>query len=204
MGEQAFAGGKIDQKEVRKSTKYKSFPSAGFGVWGQEIREKHPDQLNNAIMARIKHVSERIDQYLPPYNEHYKVDQSLALQLETAFDDLAQLYLQVYKEGGGGYLQPLTEDGHYSYEPIKKFDEKLEEIHDLVINSQKPFFDEERGKILLDEKGNPTESNAGAGYKELSDDEKKVLHEQGVEMLKKSVEKINNLKQTLTSRSSLV
>jgi|GEM_PF-2197996 len=195
---------KNEVPEERKSAKYKNFPNAGPGVWGKEIREKHYDKLHDSIMARIKHVSERIDQYLPPYNEHYKVDQSLALQLETGFDDLAQLYLEITREGNGGYFNPIKEDGHYSYEPIIAFDEKLEEVHDLIIKAEKPLFDQQRGKVLVDSEGNVIEGAAGAGYKELSDEEKKDLHEQGVTMLKQAIEKIDDLKNILTTRSSLV
>ncbi len=186
--------------EERKSAKYQKFPNAGPGVWGKEIREKHYDQLHDSIMARIKHVSSRIDQYLPPYNEHYKIDQSLALQLETSFDDLAQLYLEIAKEGSGGYFTPANEKGVYTYEPIIAFDEKLEEIHDLIIKAEDPLFKEKQGNYLVD----PEVKLANAKYKDYSEQEKNTLHEDGVGMLTKAVEKINNLKQILISRSSLV
>lgn len=179
----------VQAPEERKSTKYKSFPEARLGLWGPEVREKHYDKLDDAIMGRIKHVSSRIDQYLPPYAEHYGIDQSLAINLENSFDELAQLYLQCAKEGYGQYLYPLKEDGNtYSYEPIKVFDEKLEKIQELIINAETPLF-EEKNEVK---------------NKDLTIEEKNILHEQGVKMLKEAVEKIHSLTEIIKSRSPLI
>jgi hypothetical protein len=169
----------------RKSSKYKSFPDAGIGVWGSEIREKSYDKLHNAVMGRIKHISGRIDSYLPPYDKNYKVDQSLAVNLENSFDELAQLYLELAKEGYGGYFYPIKEDKTYSFEVIKVFDEKFEEIHNLILEAEAPLFEEKHQSD------------------KLSDEEKNVLREKGINMLKEAVEKINKLKQALLSRYPL-
>jgi hypothetical protein len=191
---------KPTNNEERKSAKYKSFPDAAPGTWGAEIREKHPDRLHDAILARIKHVSGRIDQYLPPYDKHYGVDQALALELENSFDELSQLYLQYAREGYGKYFYPEDKDGKYSFDIIKAFDQRLEKIHSLIINSEKPFFDEKQGKILVDKEGKTIEGTVGDGYKELSEEEKKTLHEKGISMLKEALDKIITLKTALESR----
>jgi len=197
--EQAFSGEKVIKKEERKSEKYQTgfFSTSYAGNWGSKIRENQPDQLHYAIMARIGHVSRRIDSYI---NTGYKVDQSLALNLENSFDELAQLYLEISKEGSGKYLEPLKEDGHYSYEPMKALDEKLEEIHDLIIKAEEPFFTEREGKFLVD----PNAKLNEAKYQDYSEGEKKDLHEQGTTMLQSAVSKIKDLKNILESRASLV
>jgi hypothetical protein len=169
----------------KKSDKYKSFPAAQLGLWGPEVRKDHPDQLHEAIMGRIRHVAERLNQYLPPYESNYKVDQSLAFELETAFDELAQAYLEVAKEGYGGYLYPEDENRHYTYGPVIAFDEKLEEIQQLVIDSEQPFYEEKNEE-------------------DLDEGTKQRLHAEGTAMLQKAVEKINALKILVSSREQLV
>ncbi len=185
--------------EERKSIKYKSFPNAAPGIWGPKVREKHYDKLHEAILARIKHVSGRIDQYLPPYNKNYNVDQSLALDLENSFDELAQLYLKCAQESYGGYFYPKNKDEIYSYEPIKVFDEKLEKIYDLIIKAEDPLFKEKQGNYLID----PEAKLADTKYKDYSEQEKNTLHEQGVNMLKEALDKIQSLRVILESRSPL-
>ncbi len=137
-----------DLTNQRKSIKYQ-FPGVVLGEWGPDVREKHPDKLHEAILARIKHISSRLDSYLPPYEKNYGVDQSLMIDIENSFSKLADLYLELAKKGYGGYFHPLKENETYSFEPIKAFDKRLEEIHQLIIEAEAPFFEErEKGKHL--------------------------------------------------------
>jgi hypothetical protein len=176
----------VPAEEERKSANYKSFPPAGIGAWGEEVRTKRPDQLVDSIFARIKHISGRIDSYLPPYEKNYKVDQGLALNLENSFDDLVQLYKSYIKEGyHGGYFFPEDDKGSYSYDTIRAFDLKMEEIHSLVLDSSEIFFNETHNK-------------------DMKDDEKNALHAQGIKILSETVEKIRNLIEILKSRSPIV
>ncbi len=169
----------------RKSDKYKSFPEASLGLWGPEVREKHPDELNNAILGRIRHISSRIDSYLPPYSEYHEI-QSLATNLENSFDELAQLYLKLAREGYGGYFYPLKEKTlTYPYDSIKVFDEKLEKIQKLIIEAEIPLFE------------------AKNKNDKISTEEETLLREQCIGMLKEAIDKIDDLKKILSSRSPL-
>lgn len=177
----------IDQ---RKSEKYKSFPGVDLG-WGKDMRESHPDQLRDGIMGRIRHISARIDSYLPPLvafgggDNQYKVDQTIAVEIENSFDELAQLYLECAKEGRGGTIFPLDENNHsYPFDTIQAIDLKLEEIQALIINAEDPLFKEKNSK-------------------DMKDEEKNALHEQGINMLKEALVKIKSLKDKLESKSIL-
>lgn len=193
---------RVGAGEERKSEKYKSFPNVSEASWGENTRKNHPDHLHDAIMGRIRHLSSRIDSYLPypPGGKNqYGVDQSIAVDLENSFDELAQSYLKCAKESYGGSLFPKDDKGSYSWETIQKFDKKLEEIHSLIINAEDPLFKEKEGKILED---GDAQLNK-AKYRDYSNEEKKVLHEQGVEMLKDAIGKIKSLKELLESKTLL-
>lgn len=189
-------------KEERKSDKYKSFPDVAAASWGPATRKNHPDQLNTAILGRIRHLSSRIDSYLPypPGGKNqYGVDQSIAVDLENSFDELAQSYLKCARESYAGTLYPIEDKGNSSWKIIQAFDEKLEEIHALIIDAEGPLFEEREGKVLEDPKAKLNE----AKYREYSGEEKKVLHEKGVEMLKDAISKIKSLKEALKSKTLL-
>lgn len=190
------------KEEERLSDKYKKFPDVSAASWGPETRNNHPDQLNTAILGRIRHISSRLDSYLPypPGGENsYKVDQTIAKDLEKSFDELAQLYLKCAKEYHDGPLYPKDDKGSYSWETIQVFDKKLEEIHQLVIDAEGPLFKERENKVLED----PEAKFHEAKYREYSEEEKKVLHEKGINILKDAINKIKLLKKSLESKMLL-
>ena len=184
-------------EDVRKSEQYKTFPEAGFGVWGPEVRENNPDKLHTAIMARIRHISGRIDSYLPypPGGENqYKVDQTIAHDLENSFDELAQLYLKIIKENHKA-IYPLDKNtGSYPYDTIKDIDSKFEEIHDLVLKAEEPLFDEKNNRIIDKSLG---EIGGNGLFREATEEEKNTLHQKGIDMLKEAILKIKSLESQL-------
>ncbi len=193
----------LPAKEKRKSEKYRSIPNASSN-WGEEVRNNHPDQLHSAILGRIEHIAKRIDTYLPPTSggeNFYKVDQTIATDLENSVVELAESYLKSAREKYfGGKIFPEDENHSYPYDTIKAFDAKLEEIQSLIINAELPLSKEKEHKILI----NPEAKIDAEKYRELSEDEKNALHEEGISMLKKATEQIKELKEKFESQQLLV
>ena len=66
----------------------------------------------------------------------------------------------------------------------------------MIINAELPLSKEKEHKILI----NPEAKIDAEKYRELSEDEKNALHEEGISMLKKATEQIKELKEKFESQ----